>query len=64
MKSFKGEYMSKELKWCKQFIKCSSLSMYHRKRRVRKKNMNRVVEMFSCIDQLPYPVEWMEKEKK
>nr|DAZ55010.1 MAG TPA: hypothetical protein [Caudoviricetes sp.] len=25
--------MSKELKWCKQFIKCSRLSMYHKKRR-------------------------------
>ena len=56
--------MSKELKWCKQFVKCSSLSMYHRKRRVRKKNRNRVVKMFSCIDQLPCPVEWMEKEKQ
>ena len=56
--------MSKELKWCKQFIKCSSLSMYHTKMRVRKKNRNRVVKMFSCINCLPYPVEWMEKEKE
>ena len=56
--------MSKELKWCKQFVKCSSLSMYYRKKRVRKKNRNRVVEMFSHIDQLPCPVEWMEKEKQ
>ena len=56
--------MSKELKWCKQFVKCSSLSMYHKKRRVRKKNRNRVVKMFSHINQLPYPVEWMRKEKE
>lgn len=42
--------MSKELKWCKQFIKCSILSWYHKKKRVRKKNRNRVVEMFSYID--------------
>ena len=55
--------MSKELKWCKQFVKCSSLSMYHRKRRVRKKNRNRVVEMFSHIDQLPYPVEWKKRRR-
>ena len=34
--------MSKELKWCKQFVKCSSLSMYHKRKRVRNKNENRV----------------------
>ena len=56
--------MSKELKWCKQFIKCNSLSWYHKRERVRKKNKHRVVEMFSHINQLPYPVEWMRKEKK
>ena len=54
--------MSKELKWCKQFVKCSNLSMYHRKKRVRKNNRNRVAEMFSHIYQLPYPVEWKKKE--
>jgi hypothetical protein len=50
--------MSKELKWCKQFIKCSILSWYHKKKRVRKKNRNRVVEMFSYIDCFLYFVKW------
>ena len=34
--------MSKEPKLSKQFVKCSSLSMYHKRKRVRKKNENRV----------------------
>jgi hypothetical protein len=25
--------MSKDLKWCKQFIKCSSLSWHHKRKR-------------------------------
>lgn len=54
--------MSKELKWCKQFIKCNSLSWYHKRERIRKKNKYRVNKMFSRIDCLPYPIEWKKGE--
>lgn len=41
--------MSKELKWGKQFVKCSSLSMYHKRKRVRKKNENRVDKLLKNL---------------
>nr|DAS12014.1 MAG TPA: hypothetical protein [Caudoviricetes sp.] len=41
--------MSKEPKLSKQFVKCSSLSMYHKRKRVRKKNENRVDKLLKNL---------------
>ena len=41
--------MSKEPKLSKQFVKCSSLSMYHKIKRVRKKNENRVDKLLKNL---------------
>ena len=45
----------KELKWFRQFIKCASLSLHHKKKRVRKKNRNRIFKMSSDLVTNGYP---------
>lgn len=59
--------MSKELIWCKKFIKVANLSWYHPRKRIRIKNHNKIKKLkqiaFKKWGHFPLPPEWMEDNK-
>jgi len=60
--------MSKELRWCKSFLRVNQLMCYHKRKKVRLKNLKRRQRMFEKAIRLwgcfPYPPEWIEQHER
>lgn len=60
--------MSKELDYCKKFLKVANLSWHHPRKRIRIKNHNRLKKLTKIAIKkwggYPLPIEWIKEENK